>query len=318
MEPRESSKRLSPKLLQSLLVAALSLGTRCRAQTSPGASLPAAKALIEHGHYQQAQAILRQLLTTPEAQSNAAAHKLLAYTCLRLNDPKESLAEYTRAAAIETPTNLDLENVAKDYVLLNDLASADHWMARSLQMAPYDPEGWYGMGRIRFTQQRFPEAVECFKHSLRLLPGSVKAEDNLGLAYEGMNRQDDAVAAYRQAIAWQEQSPHPSEQPLLNLGIILIQRGETAEADKLLTQAAAIAPSDPRIHEQLGHLYLTTNYLNEARQHLETAIALDPKKPALHFLLGKVYHQQGSEAKAKQEFALASLLSGYHSTPAPF
>ncbi len=318
MEPRDSSQWLSLKLLRTLAAAAVSFTTLCPAQVAVAASLPQARVLIDQGRYEQAQAILHQLLTTEEGKSNAAAHKLLAYTCLRLNDPKQSLAEYTRAAAIETPTNLDLEDVAKDYVLLNDLASADHWMTRSLQMAPDDPEGWYGMGRIRFTQQRFAEAVECFKHSLRLQPNSVKAEDNLGLSYEGMNRQDDAVAAYRQAIAWQQGSPHPSEQPLLNLGIILVQRGETAEAGELLNQAAAIAPSDPRIHEQLGHLYLATNHLDAARQHLETAIALDPKRPALHFLLGKVFHQQGSEAQAKQEFALASSLSGYHSTPAPF
>ncbi len=286
-----------------------------QATQTPATPLVQARALVVEGHYAQAATLLQQLLTDHADDAPAAAHKLLAYTYLRLEDPKHSLEEYTRAAALESPGSRDLENVAKDYVLLNDLASADKWMAASIRMSPNDPEGWYGLGRIRFSQQRFPEAVACFKHSLALLPQSVKAEDNLGLAYEGMNRQDAAVAAYRQALAWQQGSAHPSEQPLLNLGIILVQRGESAEAERLLTEAVAIAPGDPRIHEQLGHLYLATNRLPEAQQHLERAIALDPKKAALHFLLGKVYHQQGQEAKAKAEFAQASSLSGYKSTP---
>jgi Flp pilus assembly protein TadD len=248
--------------------------------------------------------------TTP-----AAAHKLLAYVFLRLNDPRHSLEQYTRAAALERPDNIDLENVAKDYVLLGDLATAEKWMTASISMSPQDPEGWYGLGRIRFSQQRFEEAARCFNQSLKLLPKSVKAEDNLGLAYEGMNEQEKAEAAYRQAIAWQQGSPHPSEQPLLNLGVLLVQRGDFTNAETLLTQAAAIAPDEPRIHEQLGHLYLGTHQLVQAQQHLELAVRLDPKRAALHFLLGKVYHQLHLEAQAKTEFETASSLSGYHSTP---
>jgi Flp pilus assembly protein TadD len=148
-----------------------------------------------------------------------------------------------------------------------------------------------------------------------LLPHNVKAENNLGLAYEGLNKIDDAVAAYRQAIAWQQKDGHPSEQPLLNLGIVLLHQEKLTEAESLLTQAAAIAPQDPRIREELGHLYLELNRLPQAQQQLEAAIALEPTKPALHFLLGKVFHQEGQEAKAKAEFKLAAEQSGYRSTP---
>jgi Flp pilus assembly protein TadD len=149
---------------------------------------------------------------------------------------------------------------------------------------------------------------------LVLLPHNVKAENNLGLAYEGLNRVDDAVAAYRQAIAWQQNAAHPSEQPLLNLGILMLHQDKLKEAQSLLTQAVAIAPKDPRIREQLGHLYLQLNLLPQAQQQLEAAIALEPKTAALHFLLGKVYHLQGQEAKAKVEFKSAADLNGYHST----
>ncbi len=270
--------------------------------------LPDARSLIDAGQFQQAAVMLRNYLQAD--QRSATAHTLLAYSLLRLNDPKASLAEYTRAAQIERPSAVDLQNVAKDYVLLDDYSDADKWMTLSVQMNDKDAEAWYGLGRIRFTLQRFQEAVQCFERTLVLLPRSVKAENNLGLAYEGLNQTSDAIVAYRKAIAWQQGEAHPSEQPLLNLGIILVHQGQLVEALTLLTQAVAIAPRDPRIREQLGHLYLQQEQLEKAQQEFEEAVALEPQNSALHFMLGQVYHREGQEQKAKAEFARSAALKG--------
>jgi Flp pilus assembly protein TadD len=280
------------------------------------APLQRARQLIDAGDFKQASAALRVLLDAQEGQEgSAAAHSMLAYCLLRLNDPKDSLAEYTRAAAIERPSAVNLQNVAKDYVLLNDLADADHWMTLAVQINGQDPEGWYGLGRVRYSRQRFQDAVDCFQKSLALAPRSVKAENNLGLAYEGLNRTEEAIAAYRLAIAWQKQEAHPSEQPLLNLGIVLLHQGKLSEAQMLLSQALAIAPRDPHIREQLGHVYLQLKQFAQSQQQFEAAVALEPQNPALHFMLGRVYQAEGQEAKAKAEFARSAALTAYHSTP---
>lgn len=306
-----------------LLIGALGAAGGWVAAQIPAAPQPQAEAaqvplrdaqkLMDARDFKQAVTLLKRYLQA-EPRS-APAHEMLAYSYLRLDNPKDSLEEYTRAAAIEHPSAVDLQNVAKDYVLLGDMTDAEHWAKISLQMDNRNPDGWYELGRIRFTLQRFQEAVDCFQHSLVLLPRSVKAENNLGLSYEGLNRTEDAIAAYRQAIAWQENEAHPSEQPLLNLSIILMHQDKLDEAKELLTKAVAIAPNDPRIREQLGHLYLQLNQLPLAEQELQAAITLEPKKPALYFLLGKVYHQEGREEQARAEFALSASLSGYHATP---
>ncbi len=277
------------------------------------ASLEEAKQRIDAADFSGAAVLLSKYLEAN--RGSVKAHEMLAYSYLRLNDPKRSLEEYTSAAAIERPTAVDLENVAKDYILLDDTASAEHWMKRAVQMNDRDADAWYGLGRIELTLQRFQEAADCFQRSLALLPNTVKTENNLGLAYEGLNRTDDAIAAYRQAIAWQQDDAHPSEQPLLNLGIILVHEDKLDEAQALLTKAMEIAPRDPRIREQLGHLYLQMNRLPEAQRQVEAAIALEPNNPALHFLVGKVYHLEGQGQKAAAEFSTAAALNGYHSTP---
>lgn len=281
--------------------------------TATQATLQDARKLVDAGDFKQASAVLQRLLQTE--QHSAGAHYLLAYSLLRLNDAKGSLEEYTRATAIQPPSATDLQNVAKDYVLLNDLDDADHWAALAVHRNDRDAEAWYGLGRIRYSQQRFQDAATCFERTLALAPRSIKAKNNLGLAYEGLNQTEDAIAAYRQAIAWQGSEAHPSEQPLLNLGIILVHQGKLVDAKVLLTQAVSIAPSDPRIHEQLGHLYLQLNLLEKSQQQFEEAIALTPDNSALHFMLGKVFHQEGQEQKSKAEFARSATLSGYRSTP---
>jgi Flp pilus assembly protein TadD len=276
-------------------------------------SLQAAQTLMDAGQFKQAASELRVYLQRD--QNSATAHSMLAYCMLRIDDPKDSLTEYTRAAAIQRPTSADLQNVAKDYILLNDLPDADHWMSLAVQMNPEDPEAWYGLGRIRYSQQRFQDAANCFERALVFAPHSVKAENNLGLSYEGLNRAEDAMSAYRNAIKWQQANPHPSEQPMLNLGILLLHQGKLPEAEHLLTEASGIAPRDPNIREQLGHLYLQLNQLGKAQEQFEQAIALNPQNPALHFLLGRVYRAEGEGEKAKAEFARSTALSGYHSTP---
>ena len=276
---------------------------------NPPMPLADARTLMASGNFQEAENLLRTYLVTNPRSGQA--RYLLAYTLLRQNKPKDSLQEYTRAASLQSPTAEQLRQVGQAYVLLDDTADAGKWFLRSIQMDGSDPEGWYSLGRLRYTEQRFSDAVDSFKHALTLAPSSVKVENNLGLAYEGLNRTDDAVIAYRQAIALQNAGPpeRASEQPLLNLAIVLMHQAKLAEAQPLLLQAVHIAPQDPRIHEQLGQLFMQQGNYVEAEQYLETATRLDPERSNLHFLLGQAYHHLGRQQEAKTEFDAATRLA---------
>ena len=286
-----------------------------RPSTNASDALTAAQSLMAAGSFKKAEGALRTYLVTAPRSGNA--HYLLAYALLRQNKPKDSLEEYTRAAALQTPTAAQLREVGQDYLLLDDTADAGKWILRSIEMNGADPEGWYSLGRLRYTEQRFSDALDCFKRAIALAPKSVKVENNLGLAYEGLNRTDDAVIAYRQAIAWQEAgSPERlSEQPLLNLAIVLRHQGKLTEAQSLLLRAVSIAPEDPRIHEQLGQLYAEQANYEEAVKYLDTATRLDPEKSNLHFLLGQAYRHLGRQAEARTEFEAAARLANSSAVP---
>ncbi|HEY4011283.1 MAG TPA: tetratricopeptide repeat protein [Acidobacteriaceae bacterium] len=279
------------------------------ATTVSAGPLADVQAMLDAGRFREAEGALRVYLRDNDL--SGTAHAMLAYALLRENKPADSLKEYTRTAAIETPSAQMLEHVGQDYVLLGDWADADKWTLRAVQMDPADADAWYSLGRIRYSEQRFSDALSCFQQVLKLSPKSAKAENNLGLAYEAMNQTDAAVEAYRRAIELQKEGPHDqlSEQPLLNLGIVLLHRGELGEAEPLLTQAAALAPKDARIHEQLGHLYMQKADYVAAQRELKQACELDPKNSGLHFLLGQAYRHLGRQQDAQAEFAVSAQLA---------
>jgi Flp pilus assembly protein TadD len=289
------------------------IGTLTPSLPPQAGALRAAQQLMHDGKFAQAEAMLRPLIM---ADAKAAEPRyLLAYSLLREDKPADSLKEYTEAAALRTPTAAELRSVALDYVLLKDLPDADLWMSRSLAMDGNDAETWYAMGRLHYTEGRYGDALACFQKTLALNPRSVKGEDNMGLAYEGLNRNDEAAQAYRTAIAMQKDDRTPSEQPLLNLAILLEHRNQVQEAQQLLEQAAKIAPQEPRIHENLGQVYLHTDRAADAVKEFATAVQLAPQNPRFHYLLGQACRRSGDAARAKQEFARSAALNGTHSTP---
>jgi tetratricopeptide (TPR) repeat protein len=261
-----------------------------------------------------------------EIQSHGTDESTLSYPAsgpeqqFREARAKESLAEFTEGAKYHAPTASDLNVVAFDYILLGDYTDADKWMTRSVSWTPNDSRAQYTLGRIKYAENRFEEAIQAFKQCLSLDPKNVKAEDNLGLSYEGLGHNDDAIAAYKTAIDWQAQSAEKNDGPFLNLGSLLLDQDRTSEALPYLKQAAAMAPQDAKAHERLGKAYSHSNDLAQAQVELEKAISLAPDIASLHFMLGQVYRREGLMEKAKIEFQRTDELNGTHSSgknPAP-
>lgn len=302
---------LSPLLL--LLIPAVTAGAQLAPVLGDPARDPAlepARTALRAGHLPDAEALARAY---NEAHPTAAEGRyLLGEILFHENKPQPSLDTFTVAAKLQPPSAFDLRLVALDYVLLKDYDDADHWMTRSVAMNQSDAESWYTLGRIRQTANRFADAVVCFHKSLTLRPRSVLTQDNLGLALQGLNKPDEAIAAYREALAWQAGAAHPSAEPALNLGILLTDRGQLAEARQLLEQAEALAPSEPRVHTALGKLYARLGELPKAQTELEQAATASPTDASLHFQLGQVLRREGKAGESAAELRKAASLEKEH------
>ncbi len=218
--------------------------------------------------------------------ASADAHFLLGLILFKEVKAKDSLAEYTAAAKYRDPSAYDLEVVGLNYVLLNDYMDADKWLSKSVQMDSHNWETWYYLGRTKYNENRFEEAVNAFQQALRLSPKNVKAEDNLGLSYDGLGRRPEAEQAYRNAIRWQSELLQQDPGPYLDLGILLVDQNRPQDAIPYLQQAVQISPQDPKAHEQLGKAYERLDRLPEAQVELEKAVEASPNDGCASLCVG--------------------------------
>lgn len=228
---------------------------------------------------------------------------------------KASLDEFTAAAKYRNPSAADLKIVAFDYIVLGDYSDADKWLTKMLEWAPNDSDGWYNLGRAKYNENRFAEAISAFQQCVKLDPKNVKAEDNLGLSFAGLGRNEEAATAYQHAIAWQEQSLTKNPRPYVDLGSLLIDENRSKDAVTLLLQASEIDSRDSKTHELLGKAYTRLEEFPKAQVELEKAIDLSPQTPNLHCMIAPVYRKQGLAEKAKVEYNRCATLTGSRSTP---
>jgi tetratricopeptide (TPR) repeat protein len=278
------------------------------AHSAPDTPLAEARSLLESGKLDEAERVTRRYVELHKA--SADGHYLLGYILFKKQDPKSSLAEYTEAAGYRTPGPADLEAVAGDYVLLKDYPDADKWFTKAVEWNPKDALGWYYLGRTKYNENRFEEAVSAFEQCLKLDPRNVKAEDNLGLSFEGLNQVEKAIAAYHTAIDWQKDAPDKNAGPLLDLGSLLVEDNRPDEGLPYLRDAARLSGEDYRVHRQLGKAYSHLNQLEQARIELEKAVQLAPQNAPVHFMLSQVYRRQGMMDKAKIESERYTALAG--------
>ncbi|MGA2809796.1 MAG: tetratricopeptide repeat protein [Candidatus Acidiferrum sp.] len=270
------------------------------------ALLFAGKSLLGLERFTEAAGAFSEYLSS-HPQSDEAAY-LLAYVKFRQNKAAESLNLFTAAAKIKPPRADDLKIVALDYVLLGDQSSAAHYLEQALAMQPDDVELRYYLGRVRYQQNQFALAIAAFEDVLRRDPQHVKAENNLGLSLEAMNRVNEAMAAYRQAIDLDALAAHHSEQPYLNLGILLTKLGRPSESLPVLGEAAELAPASAQIRYELGKAYFNLGQFADAQRELQSSASLAPAESSTHFLLGRLYRRLGNAEGAAREFALTEEL----------
>ncbi len=277
-----------------------------------------ARALADAGKYSEAETVLRGAIQTDP--SAADAHFLLGYVYFREQKPRESLAEFTVGARFRRPAADDFRVIASDYVLLGDYPDAEKWLSEVTSEKPDNPVDWYLLGRTQYNENHFEAAISSFERALALRPHYIEAENNLGLAWQGLNNSDRAMAAFRSAIDWQREDPKDA-QPYLNMGGALVDQNHADEALPYLKVAAKLAPKNPKIHEELARAYEAESKLTQAQHELEVATSLAPNVSGLHFKLGRIYSREGLRDRAQQQFGICAKLDGTHSstnTPNPY
>jgi len=187
--------------------------------------------------------------------------------------------------------------------VLAGLGLVDAWS----RLAPDRRSAAVGLGAsvagmlAALTLARVPvwlDSLTLWQDGARKAPRSAIACNNLGDAYNSLDRLDEAESWLRAAMkinpVWTK--------PQANLGLVLVKKGFVADGTRLLERSLAEQP------DQLG--MLATAYAEQGRWKaayplLQRAIAARPRDAALQVSLGNYYFAQGDEAAATATYRKA-------------
>lgn len=130
-------------------------------------------------------------------------------------------------------------------------------------------------------------------------PDSAEAWYGLGDAHRLAGHPQEAIASYRQALALDDS--------LLdgwtNLGIVLVQTGQSRDAEDAWKQALRRSPTYCKAHNNLALLYARQDRLDLALREFRTSLQYCPENPTAFYYLGRLYEEKlGELDKAVEQY----------------
>jgi tetratricopeptide (TPR) repeat protein len=288
----------------SLLPWVLALATvRAAAQQPPSAvDLPGAyrggeieQALNAHAWDRAEQLLVRAIERTP---ASPQLLEVLGRVFLIERKPLNAAIAFKKAEAFGPIDNQTRFALVLAYVSLNHGDWARPELERLAASEPGNATYQYWLGRLDYDAGQYNAAIKRFDQVVSRDAGYVRAYDNLGLCYEALNQQEEAVQHYRKAVQLNRRAPSKSPWPALNLAILLRTRGETKEAETLLREAVGYDDGLAQAHYQLGVLLEQETRLDDAVSELTRAVARDSEYAEPHYALARIYRSQGRAAEA--------------------
>jgi tetratricopeptide (TPR) repeat protein len=129
-----------------------------------------------------------------------------------------------------------------------NLIRAAEMMDRSIQASPWQPVYYCNLGNVYREQNRDDEAIACYRNAIALDAENVESLNNLGLTLQQQGKSDEAVACYRKAIGL-----NPGYAVAhFNLGDALKKMGSEEEAMASYQRSLEIDPSLAELLKNAG------------------------------------------------------------------
>jgi tetratricopeptide (TPR) repeat protein len=190
------------------------------------------------------------------------------------------------------------------YIALNRGDWARPELEKLVASDPSNPTYEYWLGRLDYDEGQYASAIRRFEVVVARDASFVRAYDNLGLCHEALNDPERALPYYRKAVELNRAAASASPWPPLNLGTLLRQRGELAEAEALLREAISYGDDTAQAHYQLGMVLEQGNRAEDALAALSRAAERDPEYAAPHYALARIYRRLGRVDESQQAMAV--------------
>lgn len=245
------------------------------------------------------------------------------------------------AAQARTQRERGYANLGRAYLLKGDLAHAEVFLRKALELDPDRPDSLLCLGRIYQTQARYDEAIRTYQRAAELDPTQVAPFRGLASTAFKAGDLESAVTHFQKAINVREEStdrvnlaaclvllgrledalPHYRTATEKNpgclaaqygLGVVLLRLGKPAECLAPLKKACELEPDYLPGQLTLAFGHLLSREFESARIAMERVLTLDPFNPLVQFAWGLVAKNLGRGQDAICAFGRAlELQPGY-------
>jgi predicted TPR repeat methyltransferase len=140
------------------------------------------------------------------------------------------------------------------------------------------------------------KAAECFEKAIQIDRDHAMYHYNLGLAYKGLGRMDQAIACYREAVAKKEDFLEARN----NLANALIEVAADDEAIQCFRELIEMFPQSSDGNYNLANLLCDMGHHDEAITHYRRTVELNPDYSPARENLGRALTDIGRVEEAKQ------------------
>lgn len=164
-------------------------------------------------------------------------------------------------------------------------------------------ETFFDIGVQNSKNTEYSEAIDAFKHAIKLKPDYAEAYYNLGHVYYNLHRYTEAIDAYKEAV---KVKPNYVE-AYISLGIVSSMLSRYDEAIEALKKAVKINPKNAEAHYRLGNIYSELEKSEEAIEAFKQAVKIKPKFAEARYNLGVAYLELSKKALASARKEYKSL-----------
>ncbi len=194
--------------------------------------------------------------------------------------------------------------LALSYITIGRKNLAIHELESLAHSNPSNAVYPYWLSRLAYRKTDLQVAFGYAEKAVRLDPAFMKAYDQLGLCYAGLNQSEEAIRSYKEAIRLNQQQALRWPWPSMNLGTLLLRLDRLDEAEAYLRDSISIDQRFPVAHLRLGQLLEKKERYLEAIAELELAAKLDPSYPEPHYALARIYRKRRDLKAAETELGI--------------
>jgi len=198
-----------------------------------------------------------------------------------------------------------LRQAAAAHLAAGRLADAAAGYAALLARAPEDFEAHHQLGTLRLQSGDSAEGHRLLAAAARIDPGQAQTWLHLGMAAQNLDRLDEAVAHYRQALALR---PDHAE-ALFRLGVLLRHLRRQEEALAAFDRCRALSPGEHAILQQRGELKFEMDRLEDALADFTALLAVRPDAVQALAFSGTIRARQARHGEALELMERAVMLA---------